>query len=557
MAGGLLNLIAIGDQNIILNTNPTKSFFKSKYNKYTNFGLQKFRIDQNGQSKLHLTQSSNYKFVIKRYADLLMDCYLVVTLPNIWSPILKYTDASDNSFYRPYEFEWIKNIGSQLIKEVSIDFDGHTIQKFSGKYLQNAIERDYDTSKKELFNIMTGNVKELNDPKNYSNRNGNYPHAWKVNDQDTENIEPSISTYQLFIPINSWFTQMTTMAIPLICLQYNNIVFNFELRAIEELYTIKDVIYDNDTNDYNKIPRIQPKQNGSSAYQFYRFIQQPPVKDISLAYQYSENNNIIRMSPDSDIHLVTTQCFLDNVERNLFAQNVQEYLIKEIKEYNFYKINKSGKIKIESMGLISNWMWYIQRDDVANRNEWSNYTNWPYENIIPKSLIDFSLNLSNDSDTTTLYRTGNQSSDSEQTNQKYILKDFAIICDGKYRENLMPAGIYNKIEKYTKNIGCSKEGLYIYNFCLNNDPHKYQPNGSFNTNKFRTIEFEYNFWENPPLDLSSVDFQTICDPITNEIIGVTQDPTSIYQYNYNLCLFEEKYNILRFRSGLADLVYSQ
>ena len=45
MPGGLLNLIAVGNQNVILNGNPTKTFFKSTYSKYTNFGLQKFRID--------------------------------------------------------------------------------------------------------------------------------------------------------------------------------------------------------------------------------------------------------------------------------------------------------------------------------------------------------------------------------------------------------------------------------------------------------------------------------------------------------------------------------
>ena len=31
-------------------------------------------------------------------------------------------------------------------------------------------------------------------------------------------------------------------------------------------------------------------------------------------------------------------------------------------------------------------MWFSQRDDVYKRNEWSNYTNWPYENIIPNNL---------------------------------------------------------------------------------------------------------------------------------------------------------------------------
>ena len=45
MPGGLLNLVSLGNQNIILNGNPSKTMFKCKYAKYTNFGLQKFRID--------------------------------------------------------------------------------------------------------------------------------------------------------------------------------------------------------------------------------------------------------------------------------------------------------------------------------------------------------------------------------------------------------------------------------------------------------------------------------------------------------------------------------
>ena len=48
MSGGLLNLIAIGNNNVILTGNPTKTFFKVVYSKYTNFGLQKFRIDYDG-----------------------------------------------------------------------------------------------------------------------------------------------------------------------------------------------------------------------------------------------------------------------------------------------------------------------------------------------------------------------------------------------------------------------------------------------------------------------------------------------------------------------------
>jgi len=575
MKGGLLNLIAIGNQNIILTGNPTKCFFKTKYVKYTNFGLQKFRMDQHGTKNALSDIETKFTFKIKRHADLLMDTYLVVTLPNIWSPVLKYYRDSvgePNTFeYRPYEFQWIKNIGTQLIKEVTFTIGGYLIQKFSGSYIQNMVERDYDANKKQLFNIMTGNIPELNDPANYSNRNNNYPNAFKIDDTNTNAIEPSIHSHQLFIPINSWFSAASTMALPLTCLQYAELEINFIFRPIHELYTIKDVLYDRSiksVTSYEDIPRIRAEQS-TNEYQFHRFIQEPPIRDISSGYVY--NNRINRLDPPEDAHLIVTQCFLDEKERSLFAANTQSYLIKLIYEQPHMKINKTGKIVVESNGLVSNWMWYMQRNDVYKRNEWSNYTNWPYENQIPNNLAKLTsdttsvsdiyyplADLYNDSDIPkNIYITGYVPTDNEQKNNRLIMKEFAILCDGKYREDSFPAGVYNKIEKYNSNLGSSKEGLYCYNFSLINDPQKIQPSGAFNTNKFRTIEFEYNNYTNPPIDLSNVDFRTICDPNTGEIIATSKEPNSIYSYNYDLHICEERYNVLVFQSGTAQLLYSR
>ena len=563
MAGGLLNLIAIGNQNIILNGNPTKSFFKTKYAKYTNFGLQKYRVDQQGQSNIHLTQKSNFSFKIPRYGDLLMDTYLVITLPNIWSPIYKYSSKE----YRPYEFQWIKNIGSEIINEVTFLIGGRIIQKFSGSYLQNLVERDFDSNKKELYNIMTGNVNELNNPAKYSNRSNNYPNAFKLHDGSLNGIEPSIRSYDLYIPLNTWFTLLSNMALPLICLQYAELEINFTLRPIQDLFTIKDILYDSSYNTYDQIPRIQAEQNKDTRYGFHRFIQEPPSRDISSGTIYQDQRNNI----NTNIHLMTTQCFLDNQERGLFANNSQDYLIKEVYEYKFERVNKSTKVNLESNGLVSNWMWFSQRDDVYKRNEWSNYTNWPYENIIPNNLeklteldppYDLIFYKTNDiyqiNDTSkNIYITGNEATVYEQSNQKDIIKNIAIVVDGKYRENSFPAGIYDKLEKYTKTKGNSKDGLYHYNFSLTTDPYKYQPTGAFNTNKFKNIEFEFNNYENPPIDSSNVNFTTICDPLTGDVIATSKEPTSIYKYNYNLTIMEERYNILRFQSGTADLLYSR
>ena len=266
--------------------------------------------------------------------------------------------------------------------------------------------------------------------------------------------------------------------------------------------------------------------------------------------------------------MLCTQCFLDNAEREMFAKNSQNYLIKEVKEYNFEKVIKTNKIKLESNGLISSWMWYFQRSDVKDRNEWSNYTNWPYENSIPNDLKKISINSSNiyysphfsynlGDISKNIYYTGYNPSVYEQTNQCEIMKNFGIICNGKYREQTFDSSIFSKIEKYNKSNGSSsKVGLYYYNFTLFTDPFKLQPNGALNTSKFKTIEFEYNNYANPPIDLSNVEFTTICDPATGAVIATSKDPTSIYKYYYNLFVIEEKYNLLIFQNGFGGLLYS-
>jgi hypothetical protein len=76
MAGGNLNLISVGNANVILTGDPTKTFFKATYCKYTNFGLQKFRLDYQGSRDLRLSEDSTFTFYVERNADLLMDTYV-------------------------------------------------------------------------------------------------------------------------------------------------------------------------------------------------------------------------------------------------------------------------------------------------------------------------------------------------------------------------------------------------------------------------------------------------------------------------------------------------
>ena len=48
----------------------------------------------------------------------------------------------------------------------------------------------------------------------------------------------------------------------------------------------------------------------------------------------------------------------------------------------------------------------------------------------------------------------------------------------------------------------------------------------------------------------------ICDPETKQIIGVNKNSWNIYQYNYDLHFFEERFNILTLQGGNAGMKWA-
>jgi hypothetical protein len=237
-----------------------------------------------------------------------------------------------------------------------------------------------------------------------------------------------------------------------------------------------------------------------------------------------------------------------------------------VREQVFYNVTGSNKIELDSLGMIANWLFYFQRSDVNLRNEWSNYTNWPYR-YMPNDLIlapskgTYPVNQGGTSVTigpgvnvdgkmTGWMMTGNYNFE----NIKDILISMGILLDGIYRENDQPAGVFNLIEKYTRTAGNGPDGLYCYNFCLNTSPYDLQPSGAINMSRFTHVELE-SVTITPPADPNAQTL-TICDPVTGNIIGVNKPTWRIYDYNFNLVLFEERINMLTFVGGNCALSYA-
>ena len=560
MAGGLMNLVASGQQNVILNGNPEKTFWKTTYLKYTNFGKQNFRLDFEGTPILNLTTESTFTFKVKRYADLLMDCYISLTLPNIWSPILPPQEVtnSDGSItytnWAPYEFQWIENLGAQIIDKISINCGNQQLQQYSGKYILASVQRDFAGQKLALFNEMIGNSPQLNDPANYGARVNAYPNAYYTT--SAAGAQPSIMGQTLYIPLGAWFNLKTVQAFPLVSLQYNELTISVTFRPLNQWFTIRDVM------DYaNNFPVVAPNFN-QYYMQLYRFLQTPPDETLGPV-SYTDT----RTNWNVDINLNCTYCFLSNDESKLFAKNEQKYLIKQVYETPFYNITGQNKVSLDSLGMVISWMFYFQRSDVNLRNQWSNYTNWPY-NYMPQDVTPASTagdvsnpntsssytslgpGLNPDGTLSGLFTTGIYN----PQNLQAILVAMGILLDGQYRENILPSGVYNFIEKYVRTAGNAPSGLYCYNFCLDTSPYNLQPSGAMNMSRFTNIEFEFTTIS-PPFD-PYAQVLTICDPNTGDLVGINKPTWRIYNYNFDLYVMEERVNMVVFVGGNAGLLYA-
>jgi hypothetical protein len=72
--------------------------------------------------------------------------------------------------------------------------------------------------------------------------------------------------------------------------------------------------------------------------------------------------------------------------------------------------------------------------------------------------------------------------------------------------------------------------------------------------RFNKIELEFTTTV-PPLDPLAQSL-VVCDPQTGDVVGINKPTWRIYQYNYDLYVFEERVNMVVFVGGNAALLYA-
>jgi len=495
MAGGLMQLVAYGIENLYLTEDPQITFFKIVYRRHTNFSIesipQYFNIKANFSNRVSCTIAKN--------GDMVNRIYVVVVLPNI--PKLPNGAV----------VKWVDNIGYVLMKTIELEIGGKIIDTHYGEWLYIWNELNKNNTIRGMDH-MIGNIPELI---NYSS---------------------SKDSYQLYIPLQFWFCRNVSLSLPIIALEYSEVKINIEFSDINSCIITGPThyIYLNDTICLFKKYELLQINSSNSYIKFVNFdkstlkmgyikcdinasltpntiltgIESKYVATIydpstNIFNSITTNSEVVNLTKSNttfrniynltlvDAFLYIDYVYLDNMERLKFYKSNHEYLI-DICQYDNEKIifNSNNKIKIG----------YSQ----------------PTKEIIIRAQFNYMLNE--------YYKdVFNYTTSLNKSIGKSLIKKILLKLNGFNRESDYDKNFYTYVQALQHHKSVPPSGLFLYSFAL--FPMDSQPSGSCNFSKIDDIS-----------------------------IDITVEPIS-YDKPVTIKIFAISYNVLRIMNGIGGLAF--
>lgn len=550
MPGGLIQLVNKGAQDHLITGSPSFTHFRSVYKRHTEFAMEHFVLNFRG-TNLNLSPQTTKTFRVKvdRNAQLLHDCYVHVTIPDIYSPVSPKGDGTATG----YNFQWIPNLGYNMIRKVSVLVNGTAIVTHTGEWMKLYSYLNFNANKRAVVDRMIGNVPELTDPANAYGLFNQYPHSITTTKSQAQ---PSIAGRELVIPLHFWFCEDIGAALPLVALQYSEVEFVIEFNNIYSLFTVNDVRQT--SSSYNT--RIAPDL-GDPIFGMQNFLSPPNVDTTP------HNPSLINWELRPFIE--STYIFLSDAEVVQLAKSDNAFIFREVRLVQSDGIYGAGNdIELTMANLCTQLVWVAQRNDVILNNGVDNYTNWVDPNKPP-------ISTSNLSRLNQLYSSGNILTNN--ISERDIIVNATLILDGTEREPTKSNIFYNLLQQYSHYDGLFLPGVYSYSFSAKHDK---QPSGHINGSMFnKTIlrltsqdppaPDEYNGFvlqgtTEPVCVLRSTALDKRPVPVINttglnpeQTITIINKPdTQVRSYTYSIRVYVESYNFLRITRGIANVVFS-
>ena len=188
MAGGLMQLVAYGAQDVYLTGSPKVTFFQAVYKRHTNFAMENIEQVVNGSAannaRLSVTVARNGDLIGEMYLELTTDALAVTT-----------TEAGAASGVWAAE---------RAVADIELTIGGQRIDKHYQKWWRLYSELYLDEAKKIQYGKMTTN--------------------------------PTAAAGKVFLPMVFFFNRNPGLYLPLIALQYHEVRLDITLAATYATY---------------------------------------------------------------------------------------------------------------------------------------------------------------------------------------------------------------------------------------------------------------------------------------------------------------------------------
>jgi len=204
MAGGLMQLVAYGAQDVFLTGTPEITFWKVSYRRHTNFAMESIEQTFSGQADF----GRRVTCTISRNGDLAYRTYLQVTLPEINQNV-----ASGDVYAR-----WLDFVGEQLIAQVEIEVGGQRIDRQYGDWMHIWNQLTLSKEQQAGYYKMIGNTTHLTyitDPA-FASVAG--PCASTSAPSQVCAPRDALPETTLYVPLQFWYCRNPGLALPLIAL---------------------------------------------------------------------------------------------------------------------------------------------------------------------------------------------------------------------------------------------------------------------------------------------------------------------------------------------------
>ena len=310
MAGGLMQLVAYGAQDVYLTGNPQITFWKVTYRRHTNFAMESIEQTFNGQADF----GRRVTCTISRNGDLAYRTYLQLTLPEIGQGLASTAEATVYA-------RWLDFPGEQLISQVEVEIGGQRIDRQYGDWMHIWNQLTLSKEQERGYYKMIGNTTQLTyvcDP-TFADVDG------PCSANGVRQVcapRKALPETTLYIPLQFWYCRNPGLALPLIALQYHEVKINLDIRNIEECLWAVTTLDGQGTKITNAY-----KQSLAAASLFVDYI------------------------------------FLDTDERRRMAQNPHEYLIEQLQFTGDESVgSSSNKIKLNLNHPCKELIWVVQPD---------------------------------------------------------------------------------------------------------------------------------------------------------------------------------------------------